>query len=80
MNICNLTELGIGNPSLSVCLMMIYLRKAKIKFLCAAYSPRQYYSSSQMASEKFHYDARFKKKDVFRIEQFHIYFAGPRYT
>ena len=43
MNICNLTEAGIGNPSLSVCLIMIYLRKAKTKFLCAAYS----YSSSQ---------------------------------
>ena len=46
--ICNPTELGIGNPSLSVSLIMIYfIRKAKTKFLCAAYSPRQYYSSSQ---------------------------------
>ena len=62
MNICNLTELGIGNPSLSVCLIMIYLHKAKTEFLCAAYSLRQYYNSSQMASEKFHYDMRFKKK------------------
>ena len=48
MNICYLTKLGTGNPSLSLCLILIYIiRKAKTKRLCAAYSPRQYYSSSQ---------------------------------
>ena len=47
MNICNLNELDTGNPNLSLSLILIYLRKTKAKFLCAAYSPRQYYSSSQ---------------------------------
>ena len=46
MNICYVTELGIGNPSRSVCLNDLFT-KAKTEFLFAAYSPRQYYSSSQ---------------------------------
>ena len=84
MNICNLTKLGTGNPSLSLSLM-IYLRKAKTKFLCAAYSSKQYYSSSQTSvlttgKAKFHYDMRFEKKDVFTDKQFRTYFAGPIYT
>ena len=47
MNICNLTELDTVNLSLSLSLIMIYLCKAKQNFPCAAYSPRQYYSSGQ---------------------------------
>ena len=64
MNICNLAELGTGNLSLLLSLIMMYLCKAKTKFPCAAaYSPRQYYGSSQtsLASEKFHHDIRFEK-------------------
>ena len=45
MNICNLAEMGTGNASLQLCLVIIYAKPKQ--FLCAAYSPREYYSSSQ---------------------------------
>ena len=40
-----LAEMGTGNASLQLCLVIIYAKPKQ--FLCAAYSPREYYGSSQ---------------------------------
>ena len=63
MNISNVTELGTGYPSFLLNLMMIYLRKAKTRFLCVA------------CSEKFDYGMRFEKKGVFQRQTVSIIFC-----
>ena len=63
--------------------MMIYVRKAKTNLLhihSGSITVQAKPLLKSLASEKFHHDMKFEKKDVFRDKHFDIYFAGPRFS